>query len=102
MRKQYIPSGLDPSTGRYNAVEYLSYPWYVKPTFARRWGPKSWITRLAGRKLPGDDGNKYSPEGWTYAEIGPSVLRGKGVKYMHKDHTRLSSKKRGGCPFALG
>ena len=102
MRKHYIPSSPDPSTGRYNVIEYLSYPWYVKPTFLRRWGPKSWLTRLSGRKLPGDDENKYHPEGWTYAEIGPRALRGKGVKDMDEDRKQLISRKRGGCPFAPG
>ncbi|KAF6227091.1 hypothetical protein HO133_008532 [Letharia lupina] len=102
MRKHYIPSGPDQSTGRYNAVEYLSYPWYVEPTFSTRWGPRSWITRLVGRKLPGDDGNKYLPEGWTHTEIGPKALRGKGIEYMDEDRKRLNSRKRGGCPFALG
>ena len=102
MRKHYIPSGPNPSTGRYNAVEYLSYPWYVKPTFLRRWGPRSWMTRFVGRKLPGDDGNKYLSEGWTHTEIGPSALRGKGIKNMDEDRRRLFSRNRGGCPFALG
>lgn len=102
MRKHYIPSGPDQSTGRYNAVEYLSYPWYVEPNFSTRWGPRSWITRLVGRKLPGDDGNKYLPEGWTHTEIGPKALRGKGIEYMEEDRKRLNSRKRGGCPFALG
>ena len=102
MRKQYIPSSPDPSTGRYNAIEYLSFPFYVKPTFRRRWGPRSWITRLVGRKLPGDDGNRYSPEGWTYTEIGPRATKGKGTKDMENDRARLISQTRGGCPFALG
>ena len=102
MRKHYIPLGPDPSTYRYNAVEYLSYPWYVKPTLLRRWGPKSWITRLLGRKLPGDDGNKYLPEGWTHAEIGPRALSGKGIEKMDEDYKRLVSQKRGGCPFKFG
>lgn len=102
LRKHYIPSGPDPSTGRYNAVEYLSYPWYVKPTLSKRWGPKSWITRLLRRKLPGDDGNKYLPGGWTPAEIGPKALSGMGIKSMDEDRKQLISRKRGGCPFALG
>lgn len=102
LRKHYIPSGPDPSTGRYNAVEYLSYPWYVKPTLSKRWGPKSWITRLLRRKLPGDDGNKYLPGGWTPAEIGRKALSGMGIKSMDEDRKQLISRKRGGCPFALG
>lgn len=101
MRKQYIASGPDSKTGRYNSVEYLSYPWYIRPSFRRRWGPRVWLTRLVGRKLPGDDGNKYAPEGWTFSELGPQVLRSKGIKEMDSDHDRLASQDRGGCPFRL-
>ena len=98
LRKEFIPSAPDSMTGRFNSVEYLSYPWYVKPTLSRRWGPKSWMTRLLGRKLPGDDGNQYAPEGYTFAEIGPNAQSGKGVKEMEDTCARLT-RTRGGCPF---
>ena len=84
MRKRYIPLTPDNSTGRYNSVEYLSFPWYVKPTAWRRWGPRSWITRLLGRKLPGDDNDGYLPEGWTFSELGPLALKNKGVEEMDR------------------
>ncbi len=100
LRKKYIPTGPDLDTGRYNALEYLSFPWYVEPTFARRWGPRSWLTRLVGRKLPGDDGNTYAPEGWTHLDLGPDRLKGKGCKYMAQEEERLVALGRGGCPFA--
>ncbi len=48
LRKQYMPS----TTGRLNAIEDLSYPWYVKPSNTRRWGPRVWMARLLGRKYP--------------------------------------------------
>lgn len=101
MRKRYIPSSTDPTTGRYNSLEYLSHPWYIKPSFIRRWGPRAWLTRLVGRKLPGDDGDRYAPEGWTHAELGPKSLRSKGIKSMEKDQQRLIAQDRGGCPFQL-
>lgn len=101
MRKQYIPLRSDPITGRYNSVEYLSHPWYVKPSFKRRWGPRAWVTRLVGRKLPGDDGNRYAPEGYKFTEIGPQSLKGKGLDQMEKTRLRLTTQNRGGCPFAL-
>ena len=101
MRKKYIPSNPDPNSDRYNALEYLSYPWYVRPTLARRWGPRSWLTRLTGRKLPGDDGNRYAPEGWTNMELGPEARKGKGTESMMKDRERLINQGRGGCPFHL-
>jgi len=99
MRKQYIPSDADNKTGRLNSVEYLSHPWYVKPSLNRRWGPRAWMTRLLGRKLPGDDGNKYAPEGYIFTEIGPQALKGKGVEEMDETRTRLTNQRRGGCPF---
>ena len=99
MRKNFIPSGPDSSTGRFNSIEYLSYPWYVKPSLSRRWGPKSWMTRLLGRKLPGDDGNRYAPEGYMFAEIGPEAQSGKGIKEMDETCATLTRTKRGGCPF---
>ena len=101
MRKHYIPSAPDPKTGRYNSVEYLSHPWYVKPSFKRRWGPRAWVTRLLGRKLPGDDGNVYAPQGFKFTELGPKAVEGKGVLEMDETRTRLIDQKRGGCPFAL-
>ena len=101
MRKQYIPSAVDAETKRFNSVEYLSFPWYVKPTIWRRWGPRSWVSRLAGRKVPGDDGNIYLPEGWTFPELGPSALKNKGIREMDEDRARMLKNGRGGCPFKL-
>ena len=101
MRKQYIPLAPDDGTGRYNSVEYLSFPWYIKPTIWSRFGPRSWITRLVGRKLPGDDGNIYSPEGWTFSELGPRTLKNKGIEEMDQMRARMLKENRGGCPFRL-
>ena len=36
-RKKQIPTGMDLGTGWYNALEYLSFLWYVKPTFVGKW-----------------------------------------------------------------
>ena len=102
MRKQYIPSGPDTQTGRYNSIEYLSHPWYVKPSFKWRWGPGAWVSRLLGRKLPGDDEDHYAPEGWIFPEVGPQFLKGKGIKEMNESRARIISQRRKGCPFVLG
>lgn len=99
MRKRYIPSRPDSKTGRFNSIEYLSYPWYVKPTLKSRWAPKAWMTWVLRRKLPGDDGNKYAPEGYTFDEVGPSALKGKGRAEMEVTRSRLIQQRRGGCPF---
>ncbi len=99
LRKDYISAEPDRATGRYSSKEYLSYPWYVKPTFKRRWGSKAWITRLLGRKLPGDDCNKYNPEGYLISEVGPASQKGKGGAEMEATEVRLKEANRGGCPF---
>lgn len=99
LRKKYIPSKPDKNTGRFNSIKYLSYPWYVKPSFSRRWGPKAWVARLLGRKVPGDDGNKYAPDGYIFNEIGPQDLKGKGIKEMEETRLKLTQQGRGGCPF---
>ncbi|KAK4694526.1 hypothetical protein P7C71_g3072, partial [Lecanoromycetidae sp. Uapishka_2] len=52
-------------------------------------------------KLPGDDGNKYAPEGWTFDELGPQALKSKGVKEMNDNQVQLASQNRGNCPFRL-
>ena len=98
MRKKYISSRPE-TNGRYSAREYLSHPWYVKPTLKRRWGVKAWVTWLLGRKLPGDDGNKYNPEGYVIAEIGPAKLQESGSKEMRADLERMRATSLGGCPF---
>lgn len=101
LRRKYIPAGPDIKTGRYNAVEYLSYPWYVKPTWKNRWGPRALVTFILGRRLPGDDGNRYAPEGYLFEEIGPDIFRAKGVDEMRSTEAALGRGRRGGCPFTL-
>lgn len=65
-------------------------------------GPETWLTRLIGRKLPGDDNDKYAPGGWTFAELGPDNMKTKGEVEMENDQVRLLKQTgRGGCPFTL-
>ena len=66
----------------------------------RRWGPGAWTSRLLGYKVPGDDGDKYHPQGYTFAEVGPQALSGKGLEEMDDIRSRLENANRGGCPFA--
>ena len=99
-RKRYISREPERATGRYSAREYLSYPWYVKPTWKRRWSPRAWFLRVIGRKLPGDDGSMYAPEGYLIEEVGPDSQKGLGAVEMEK--TKLNLEDRGGCPFIVG
>lgn len=69
----------DPETGRMNQYSYLKEPWYVPKTIWSRWGLDALFTRLAGGKLPGDDGAKWMPNGFIFEEIGPQKTMGKGV-----------------------
>ena len=98
-RKSYISAHPNPDTGRYSSKEYLSHPWYVTPTFARRWGFRAWVTRFLGRKLPGDDGNRYLPEGYKIQEVGPRNQIGHGCKAMLENEESLANLGYGGCPF---
>lgn len=80
---------------------YLVHPWYVKPTLRRRWGPRAWITLLLGYKVPGDDGDKYYPQGYTFADIGSrQTFSDKSMKEMDDIRARLVGGNRGGCPFS--
>ena len=66
----------------------------------RRWGPGAWITRFLGYKVPGDDGDKYHPQGYTFTDIGPKALSGEGIQEMDETRAWLVHKNRGGCPFS--
>ena len=99
MRLRWIDDQSDSRTDRYHMYDYLAQPWYIKPTLWARWGPSACVTRLFGFKLPGDDGGIYSPEGYTFSELGPKALSGKGTKEMDETRTRLIRERHGGCPF---
>ena len=58
------------------------------------------MTRLLGRKRPGDDGSKYAPKGYVSTENGPQTSKGKGTKEMNETCTRLASQGKRGCPFS--
>ncbi|KAL6713474.1 hypothetical protein ACLMJK_008939 [Lecanora helva] len=100
LRNHWIEAGNDSPDKHYALFDYLAHPWYVKPTLLRRWGPGAWISRLLGYKVPGDEGNKYYPQGYTFTSIGPQALSGKGINEMDKTRTRLVHEDRGRCPFS--
>ena len=100
LRNHWIEASSDVQNGPFRLFDYLAHPWYVKPTMMRRWGPGAWITRLLGYKVPGDDGEKYYPQGYTFTDLGPQALRGKGIKEMDETQARLFHGNRGKCPFS--
>ena len=100
LRYRWIETGNDSRSRRYYLYDYLAHPWYIKPTLRRRWGPGAWMTKLLGYKLPGDDGDKYCPEGYTITDVGPEAFSGKGMQDMEKTRFRLVQADRGRCPFS--
>ncbi|MCJ1245350.1 hypothetical protein MMC30_002554 [Trapelia coarctata] len=101
-RNSRVPYFADSATpGRYHMLLYRGHPWYVKPTIWERWGLFGWNLWLQGGAIPGDDGDKYVPQGYETSNMGPSFQHGKGVDYMNETRQRLSQQERGGCPFAF-
>lgn len=91
----------DPVTGKYNAYVYFAHPWYVKPTFAARWGPTAMMKRILGGAVPSSDPT-YLPGGYDASEVGPDRLIGKGGEEMDATKARLRARRVvGGCPMAL-
>ncbi|TDZ61600.1 Mycophenolic acid synthesis protein B [Colletotrichum trifolii] len=95
-----IPDKADPRTGRFCLPSYLAHPYYVKPTFYSRWGPSAMYSRLIGGCLPGDEDDKYYPNGYVISEVGPEGQIGKGKEHMDTTRERISKAR--GCPMAFG
>ncbi|KAK3682326.1 hypothetical protein B0T22DRAFT_470839 [Podospora appendiculata] len=98
LKVMYITDEVDPATGRYHANYYIAHPWYVKPTFWSRWGPEALVTRLVGGVVPGDEGARYCPAGYSIPELGPTYQRGKGEKEMAETKAKVRVMR--GCPMA--
>ncbi|MCJ1325138.1 hypothetical protein MMC10_001800 [Thelotrema lepadinum] len=88
------------AAGYLHARRYSAHPWYIKPKLFARWGPKALLTRLLGGVVPGDEGEKYVPQGYRLTELGPDAFKGKGTKEMDVTKTKLVENSRLGCPFA--
>ncbi|GAD98662.1 hypothetical protein AOR_1_536074 [Paecilomyces variotii No. 5] len=85
--------------GRFYAREWDAAPYYVKPTLWNRWGPTAWLTWVLGLPLPGDEGDKYYPEGYSIVDVGPKYREGKGREYVEAMKNRLHEERTGKCPF---
>jgi hypothetical protein len=88
-----------PSSNRLHMRKYRVHPWYVQPTFMKRWGPAAWRIWLIGGALPGDEGDKYYPRGFLSEELGPITYLDRGVEEMEKTKELLLQSSGGGCPF---
>ena len=98
-----IESKPDPVTGRLHHLKYDSHPWYVKPTFWTLWGPTALSKRLLFGIMPGEEGDKYQPEGYIIKELGPAYRLGKGEAEMEETRVGLRERRAmsGKCPMSL-
>ncbi|KAI4730291.1 hypothetical protein E4T49_01917 [Aureobasidium sp. EXF-10728] len=87
-RKQIIADTVNANGKIYKQI-WDQEPWYVEPSFANRWCLQSWIDWLAGRPIPGDEGDKYFPQGFKSSVMGPAFLAGKGLAEAEKDGERI-------------
>ncbi|KAK4970890.1 hypothetical protein LTR42_007867 [Elasticomyces elasticus] len=85
--------------GRFNFEQYIAHPWYIRPTLYKRWSLNSWLIRMVGGSVPGDQGAKYCPQGYSITELGSDDMRGKGEHDMQATRDRLSRNGRIDCPF---
>lgn len=84
---------------RFFLTKWEAAPYYVKPTFWNRWGPTAWVTWMLGRPVPGDEGEKYYPSGYSIPDIGPKYFEGKGRKALEETMEELKGFRTGECPF---
>lgn len=90
----------DSKTGRFFLELPMDNPWYMKPTFANRFGFWAIVARMTGKPYAGSDA-KYRPEGYHIHEVGPHLMAGKGMKEYEATRDHLMAQGRGGCPFAF-
>ncbi|KAL8706290.1 MAG: hypothetical protein Q9201_000666 [Fulgogasparrea decipioides] len=93
-----MPTPSPTNDGRINLPRVRMHPWYIRPTFKKRWGLSALLTRLRGGVLPGDD-PKFMPEGFLTRDLGPMGLVGKGHNEVDGEVQRLQEDGGRGCPF---
>jgi hypothetical protein len=69
--------------------------------FLNRWGPEGWFTWFFNGDVPGSKGNKYIPEGYTFQEIGPRLMKNKGEAETRAWEEKLMDERPAGCPFSF-
>ncbi|KAJ6151679.1 hypothetical protein N7470_006807 [Penicillium chermesinum] len=85
--------------GRHHVRIWEGAPFYVAPTAWNRWGPTAWVMWLLGQPLPGDEGDKYYPQGYYTPDLGPKYFEGKGRKDLEEIMESLRRQRTGKCPF---
>ncbi|OOQ82694.1 hypothetical protein PEBR_37948 [Penicillium brasilianum] len=84
---------------RFFLTQWEAAPYYVKPTFWNRWGPTALLTRILGRPVPGDERDKYYPQGYSIQDVGPKYFEGKGRKAIDEAMEEFKEYRTGKCPF---
>ena len=90
------------SEGRYHYLKYDAAPFYVKPTLWERIKPTAWLTWAMGLPLPGDQGDRFIPQGYKFEEVGPRAMKSKGAEYAKAQVKEMQQSRTGACPFGLG
>jgi hypothetical protein len=85
--------------GKNFLLMYEGAPFYVQPTIWNRWGPTAWFKWTIGQPLPGDEGDKYYPQGYFTPDLGPRYFEGKGRKELEVIKESLRAQRTGRCPF---
>jgi len=98
-----VPEKPNPESDRYCPGAYEAYPYYVRPTFWKRFNPIALLRWASGGDRPGDKPEKYHPEGYKIEELGPPRWHGKGIEWMQGDVQKGKDAVPGGstCPFGL-
>lgn len=90
----------DPQTGAYHVTKWIAEPFYVKPTLWNRWlSPSAILARILGFDLPGDQGDRYHPQGYDLGDMGPKKFEGNGKDYLEREMNMLEKERTGQCPF---
>ena len=94
MRVRWFTDRPDPKTGCIHALQYISHPYYIRPTFSRRWGMKAWVLWFVGGSIPSQDKPEFYPEGYKICEMGPAALREKGTAEMCQAKASITARRR--------
>lgn len=97
---EIVANGPNPSTGLFNFPQKVFQPWYVKPTFWSTWGPRAFLLRALGGKVPGSQGERFHPQGYNLMTIGPEPQKGKGLEEMATAAGIIKAKGVATCLFS--
>jgi hypothetical protein len=100
LRVENYTQDADPKSKTYYMINWSGQPYYVKPTLWNRWlSPSALFFRLLGLPVPGDEGDKYCPNGYHLDNVGPRRFENKGQDFIEKQMKDLKGMRKGGCPF---